>query len=135
MKEAASVIRSYWNRNFAVKKVSENQYIKKVKGELWLQNPVSGFYHNLRFEKDTFSTLNQSTGVYCFDMWTREIRKHGIKFCGQFHDEHISPVKKGDEEKTKKIYTEALDKLNRVPILRVPLGMEAEFGETYADVH
>jgi hypothetical protein len=34
------------------------------------------FWHSLRYEKDVFSTLNQSTGAYCFDKWVA-ITEHG----------------------------------------------------------
>jgi len=111
VKEAAKMIKAYWDRNWAVKKVANDRFVKELKnGELWMQNPVSRFYHSLRYEKDRFSTLNQGTGVYCFDTWTKYVRQEGVEFCGQFHDEHIAPVQKGKEEETVKIYTEALEK-------------------------
>jgi hypothetical protein len=135
LKEAAYMIKAYWRRNWSVKRLAEEQYVKEVNGEMWLKNPVSGIYHNLRFDKDRFSTLNQSTGVFCFDMWIKEVRKQGIKFCGQFHDEHICQLNQEDSEKVEKIYTKALDKLNSIPILRVPLGMEAQFGNNYSEIH
>jgi len=134
-KEAVNMIKTYWDRNWAVKKLAKDQYVKKLGREMWLQNPVSGIYHNLRYDKDRFSTLNQSTGVYCFDLWTKYIREQGVSFCGQFHDEHISPTLKGDEERKEKIYQEALEKTNKELMLRVPLGMEAKYGRTYAEIH
>ena len=42
---------------------------KSVNGSLWLFNPVSKLWYSLRAEKDIFSTLNQGTGTFCFDMW------------------------------------------------------------------
>lgn len=36
---------------------------------MWLFNPVSKFWYSLRYPKDIFSTLNQGTGVFCFDTW------------------------------------------------------------------
>jgi hypothetical protein len=35
---------------------------------MWLYNPVSKFWYSAIY-KDIFSTLNQGTGVYCFDTW------------------------------------------------------------------
>ena len=134
-KKASEMINAYWARNWAIKKLVEKLRTKQMGGSLWLYNPVSKFWHQLRYTKDKFSTLNQSTGVYCFDMWTMEIRKQGVQFCGQFHDEHIAPVKKGDEKKQEKIYLEALDKTNQALMLNVPLGMEAKYGRTYAEIH
>ena len=53
---------AYWERNKAVKLVAKNTYHKTVRGQMWLYNPVSGFWYSLRYEKDKFSTLNQGTG-------------------------------------------------------------------------
>ena len=59
----------YWQRNWSVKRVAEELTVKTVDGEMWLFNPVSELWYSLRYEKDRFSTLNQGTGVYCFDRW------------------------------------------------------------------
>lgn len=134
-KEAEKMINAYWIRNKAIKTLVEKLEVKQMGGTNWLKNPVSGFWHQLRYNKDKFSTLNQSTGVYCFDTWTMEIRKQGVQFCGQFHDEHIAPLKKGDEKKITEIYEKALDRANESVKLRVPLGMDVQFGSTYAEIH
>ena len=54
---------------------------------------------------------------------------------GQFHDEVIALVKKGDEGKTESIMHEAATKLNEKVKLNVPLGTDVQFGNTYADIH
>ena len=97
VKEAEGLIEAYWARNWSIKKVSESQKVKVVGGSMWLQNPVSGFWHSLRAEKDIFSTLNQSTGVYCFDTWLYYSRLLGLKTAFQFHDEQGVPVEIGNE--------------------------------------
>jgi hypothetical protein len=93
------------------------------------------FWYSLRSEKDRFSTLNQGTGVFCFDTWVAICRKNGIKAIGQFHDEIIAVVKLGDEDKTKDIINKAAEMLNDKVKLNVPLGAEVQFGNTYADIH
>lgn len=59
VKEAETLLKAYWILNHAVKKVAEDCIIKKVKGQKWLFNPVSGFWYFLKEDKDAFSTLNQ----------------------------------------------------------------------------
>ena len=134
-KEAEKMINAYWSRNWAIKKLADKLRTKQMGGSLWLYNPVSKFWYQLRYTKDKFSTLNQSTGVYCFDMWTMEIRKQGVQFCGQFHDEHISPLRESERKKYYEIYKKALDNANESVKLRVPLGMDMQFGTTYAEIH
>ena len=125
----------YWQRNWAVKKFAEDQTVRTVAQQMWILNPVSGFWYSLRYDKDRFSTLNQSTGVYCFDRWVALCRKNGLTTIGQFHDEVIVPTKKGDEEWTEGIMKLSIDRLNKQLILNVKLDIEAQFGVTYADIH
>lgn len=126
---------TYWKRNWAVKKVAESCIVKVVGGQMWLLNPVAQLWYSLRVEKDKFSTLNQGTGVYAFDSWVRNIRKQGIRLCGQFHDEIVFPFKKGDEQQIKEKLTNAIDWTNQELQLNVVLGISIDFGKSYADVH
>ena len=134
-KEAEVLLRAFWSRNWSIEKVASKLRTRELFGSMWLQNPVSGFWHSLRTEKDRFSTLNQSTGVYCFDTWVSLCREKGIKSIGQFHDEIIGLVKKGEEGDVEKIMHEAAIKLNEKVKLNVPLGTDVQFGNTYADIH
>ncbi len=133
--EASALLDAYWERNWAVKKFAEDQKIRKIDGEMWVQNPVSKFWHNLRYEKDAFSTINQSTGAYCFDKWVALYRTKRGNIIGQFHDESINLVKKGDEQ----IHTDALlwaiKKLNEKLKLNVDLGIDVQYGLRYSDIH
>ena len=67
-------------------------------GKKWIFNPVSQFWYSLRAEKDRFSTLNQSTGVYCFDQWIKRVRKKGIIINLQMHDEILFSIKKRSKD-------------------------------------
>ena len=60
---AKALLKGYWERNWAVRKIAEDCVVKTVNGQQWLFNPVSKFWYSLRAEKDRFSTLNQGTGV------------------------------------------------------------------------
>ena len=134
-KKAQQLLDNFWKRNWAILSVVDSLYIKHLDGEMWLFNPVSKFYYSLRYEKDKFSTLNQGTGVYCFDTWIREFRKVRSQLTGQFHDEIIACLNKGEENKYEKILRQAIEKVNLVLKLNVVLDIDVQFGETYADIH
>jgi hypothetical protein len=125
----------YWKRNWSVKKVSDSCKIKTINQQMWLHNPVSGFWYSLRFEKDKFSTLNQGTGVYCFDTQVKNVRKHGIKMCGQFHDEFIFPLLESDKERCATILDNAIIDTNEQLNLNVKLSISKDFGLNYAEIH
>ena len=134
-KASQTLLDAFWSRNWAIEKVASGATTREVLEGMWLKNPVSGFWHSLRSDKDRFSTLNQSTGVFCFDTWVSLCRENGIKCVGQFHDEVIALVKKGDEGTVEKIMHDAAIKLNERVKLNVPLGTDVQFGNTYADIH
>ena len=133
--EASALLDAYWERNWAVKQFAEDQRIRKIDGEMWVQNPVSKFWHNLRYEKDAFSTINQSTGAYCFDKWVALYRTKRGNIIGQFHDESINLVKKGDESEHTKTLIWAIEKLNEELKLNVDLGIDVQYGQRYSEIH
>ena len=133
--EASALLDAYWERNWAVKQFAEDQRIRKIDGEMWVQNPVSKFWHNLRYEKDAFSTINQSTGAYCFDKWVALYRTKRGNIIGQFHDESINLVKKGDESEHTKTLVWAIEKLNEELKLNVDLGIDVQYGQRYSEIH
>ena len=135
VKEAQKLLDAFWSRNWSVEKVASTVRTRELFGSMWLYNPVSRFWYSLRSEKDRFSTLNQGTGVFCFDSWVAICRKNGIKTIGQFHDEIIAIVKSGEEGTIKSTMERAIEKLNDKLNLNVPLGVDAQFGKTYADIH
>ena len=134
-KEAKVLLEAFWSRNWAIEKVASTLRVRELFSGMWLKNPVSGFWYSLRSDKDRFSTLNQGTGVFCFDTWVGLCRAKGIKSIGQFHDEVIALVKKGEEGAVEKIMHDAAIKLNEMVQLNVPLGTDVQFGKTYADIH
>jgi len=134
-REAKILHTAYWERNKAVKLISDACIIKEVNGMKWLYNPVSRFWYSLRIEKDKFSTLNQGLGVYCFDIWLRYVRSQGIKLCGQFHDECISCIPKGTEDEVRQKLLNAIAKTNEELKLNIELGISIDFGQSYKDIH
>jgi DNA polymerase I-like protein with 3'-5' exonuclease and polymerase domains len=135
VKEATKLLEAFWNRNWAVEKVAKDCYVRNIDGKMWLLNPVSGFYHSLRYDKDRFSTLNQSTGTYCFDRWLALCRQNGVVVVFQAHDEKGSFVKIGDEEGHEALLKRCMETLNKQLKLNVPLGIDVQFGQNYAETH
>lgn len=134
-RDAKNLLEAFWKRNWSVDHVAKNVRTRELFNSMWLQNPVSKFWYSLRSDKDRFSTLNQGTGVFCFDTWVAICRKNGIKTIGQFHDEIIALVKVGQEKDIEELMHTAADKLNKRVKLNVPLGTDVQFGKTYADIH
>ena len=139
LQQAQKLHKTYWDRNKAVKQVAKSAKTKTtiVDGieQMWLFNPVSRFWYSLRFEKDKFSTLNQGTGTYVFDLWVREVRLSGIKIMFQYHDEIAFHLKEFEQDIVKKKLLDSIEKVNKTVKLNVPLGVSVDFGKTYADVH
>lgn len=125
----------YWERNKAVKQTAEACTVKTIGNKKWLYNPVSGFWYSLRAEKDRFSTLNQGTGVYCFDNYVMEARSRGIIVSLQMHDEILFETCKETEDEVKLILKESIKAVNQKIKLNVPLGISIDFGRSYASVH
>jgi DNA polymerase I-like protein with 3'-5' exonuclease and polymerase domains len=134
-KEAQKLLDAFWSRNWSVQKVASTLRKRELFGGMWVQNPVSKFWHSLRSEKDRFSTLNQSTGVYCFDVWVKKCRDKDVRTVGQFHDEIIALVKEGKQIETAMNMNYSIEEVNRQLRLNVDLGVDAQFGKTYADIH
>ena len=133
--EAQSMLEAFWDRNWAIQTTADNCKVREINGGSWLLNPVSGIYHSLRYEKDRFSTLNQSTGVYCFDTWVAGCRTRGMKVIGQFHDEVIALVPEGQEQRIEHIMKTSIEKTNERVQLNVPLGIDYSFGKNYSEIH
>jgi len=102
---------------------------------MWLYNPVSKLWYSLRYEKDRFSTLNQSTGVFCFDSWIREFRSVRPQLTAQFHDEVVLTVKQGAEDKCRKMLKDAINRVNDKLKLNIKLDVDIQFGPDYSRIH
>ena len=133
--KSQKLLDAYWERNWSVKKFAESQKVREIGGEMWIQNPVSKFWHSLRYKKDAFSTINQSTGSYCFDKWVAYYRTRRSNIVGQFHDESINVVRKGEEEQHTNVLSWAIGKLNEQLKLNVELGIDVQYGKNYAEIH
>jgi DNA polymerase I-like protein with 3'-5' exonuclease and polymerase domains len=133
--EATLLHKIYWERNKSVKQVVNDCVFKEIKGQMWLYNPVSGFWYSLRQPKDRFSTLNQGTGVYCFDTHIRNVRKQGIVISLQYHDEVGFSFLKEEVEVIKAKLYKAIELTNNTLTLNVPLSISIDIGKNYAEAH
>ena len=132
-KEAKELLDAFWELNWAIRKVSEQQFTKEVGGYTWVKNPVSGFWYELRYSKDTWSTINQGTGVFIFDSWLARARLKGYNGQAQFHDETLTSVT--NESRSREALKYGVEKLNQDLKLHVSFGIDTKVGESYSDVH
>ena len=133
--EGINLVEKYWERNWSVKQIAEDQKVKRCLGGSWLFNPVSRFWYSLRTEKDRFSTLNQGTGVFCFDMWIYNFRQVRPQLTAQMHDEVILTIKKGYRTGVTKILKDAIKLTNKQLKLNRDLDVDVQFGNSYAEIH
>jgi hypothetical protein len=137
MHQCSILLKAYWKKNWSVKEIEKACVTKTIGKQMWLFNPVSKLWYSLRYLKDRFSTLNQGTGVYCFDRWIFKMRKAGLKMCGQFHDEVITPVLNEISTKsvTEQIMNRAIKEVNAELNLNRALDIDVQFGNNYAEIH
>jgi len=136
--EGYKLVESYWKRNWSVKAIAEEQITKKCNGLMWLYNPVSKFWYYLKHKKDIFSTLNQGTGSYVFIRWLMNVvALGGPPIIGNVHDEIICLIRKvpGAREKCAALLHKAIAMVNEQLKLNRDLEVDAQFGNTYADIH
>jgi DNA polymerase I-like protein with 3'-5' exonuclease and polymerase domains len=137
IKEAEALLKAFWELNWSIKEVADSLKVKTVDGQMWVHNPVSGFWYALRYDKDKFSTLNQGTGVYCFDTWLAYYLLKRPNIVGQFHDESINCLP--DNETEKQAHTAALrwaiDKTNQKLKLNIDLDIDVQYGYRYSEIH
>jgi len=134
-KEAKKLIADYWNRNWSIKHLPNDITTKHVGEQMWLQNPVNMYWYSVRCEKDIFSTLNQGTGSFVFDMWLKFMNTRGIFPILQYHDEKLSLSKIGHREETKSKIEDSIKQANSILKLNVEIKVDTKFGNNYAECH
>jgi len=126
---------AYWDRNWSLVAIADACVVKQSRGLKWLWNPVAKLWIYLKAEKDRFSTLNQSTGTYCFDRWLYHVLQTRKQLTGQFHDEGVWELKKGNREAMTKILKAAVQKVNDELKMNRELDVDVAFGQSYAEIH
>ena len=118
-----------------MKAVAQTFSLKKVGEETWVYNPISKFFYYCRNTKDLFSIVNQSSAVYCFNMWVWNCTQMGIFPVTQSHDDSAYVVDNQDVEKTKGIISEAMRRVNSQLKLNIVLACETQVGSNIAETH
>lgn len=126
---------TYWKRNWAVQVFAENLFVKEVDGKKWVLNPISKFYYSLRSEKDRFSTINQSSSVYVFDLFRMFIMEQNKLINFEYHDEVLMNIKPDEKDKIKIILDNAIKKVNDTLKLNVTVGYSFDTGFRYSECH
>lgn len=139
VKEAKILHTAYWSRNKSVKQIGNSTIVKSVRGYKWQYNPIANMWYFLKAEKDRFSTLNQGSGSYVFDIWLRNTRimlkEYGIKVVLQYHDELLFYCKKELEEELSAKVRQAMEDANDELKLNVRLKISVDPGLNYAECH
>lgn len=126
---------AYWKRNWSLIAIADSCVVKQSRGLKWLWNPVARMWVWLKAEKDRFSTLNQSTGAYCFDRWLYHVLEAREQLTAQFHDEGIWELKKGNRDAMTKILKDAIAKVNKELNLNRDLDCDVAFDDSYGGIH
>ncbi len=134
-KEAQQLLDGYWKLNQAVKVFSSQCEVKTIRGQMWVKNPLNGYFYTLRKEVDIFSTVNQGAGSYLHVLWCAYMRRKGVRIIGNFHDEILTVCKSEDYEKTKQLLWDSIEAVNKQANLKVPLKIDVQQGKNYGDVH
>lgn len=134
-KRGEKLVGSYWKRNWSVRAIADEQIVKTCNGKKWLFNPVSRLWYVLRYEKDRFSTLNQGTGVWCFDQWVKHIKAGGVPVIFQAHDEVCCLVRKGKRDKLSKFLKKCIADTNEELKLNRELDISIDYGDNYSQIH
>lgn len=128
-------IEAYWDRNWAVLEVEKNAEIKSEFGFKWIRNPVSGFWLELRNDKDRFSALNQNLSTYFMDTFIMYCQIYGIEVRLQMHDELMNFVPNDKVEETMKIFKKAERLTNERLKLNVYISVDPKHGINYSETH
>jgi hypothetical protein len=137
LKEAQGVHKTYWDRNWAIKKYAEERETKFVDDREWIYSPYSKLWLELSSNHVRFSICNQNFGAKVFDLWEYFCIKSGLKPVFQAHDEQLLVVKDepGAIEEAKAILFESIEKVNKIYNHPIKFEIDVQVGSTYADVH
>jgi len=133
--EAQKLIDAYWEVNFAVKVVSESFKVVQVRGENWVFNPISRFWMHCRDVRNVFSVVNQSSAVFCFNVWVMNCVRQGIWPVTQSHDDQLYIVKEEDAQDVVYKINKAMEMTNNQLKLNMELACETQTGYTLAETH
>lgn len=114
----------------------QNSFLQTV-DTMYILNPVSNFWVSLRYFKDIFSSLNQSTAVFVFDCYLQEVRKRVNTVMLQIHDEllYYFDNERVSKEDNLKYLKECIAKVNNKIQFHIPMDVSADYGINYSECH
>ena len=133
--EGKKLHEAYWRLNWSIPAIADGLTTKTCRRQKWLYNPVSRLWYSLRAEKDRWSTLNQGTGVWCFDTWVKYIREGKMPVIATFHDEVVVLIREENIERASKFLRTTIEKTNRDLKLNRELDIDIQTGKNYAQIH
>lgn len=126
---------SYWQRNYAVKDVSQRAPRKSCLGINWVYNHLIDVWFELRKESDIFSSLNQGLGSFLFYEWVTEVRHMGIPITLNYHDEIQVRTTPDKVEHQKVCLQKAMDIINKRYDFPISISIDIQVGKNYGDTH
>jgi len=135
LKVGQALHKTYWDLNWSVKKYTDNLTVKTVEGKNWIYNPFTKLWLLLTADHIKFSACNQNFGSCVFDTFLWYLIQAGVKPIMTVHDEASWYINEGEEEKTRKIIQESMDKVNRAFNQPIQFESSPEFAKSYGDVH
>lgn len=135
LKEAKIFHSGYWEINHSIKIFEDSLEVKEVDGKKWMYSPYTKLWLYLSSDHLKFSAFNQNFGSCVFDLFTYYLIEGGLMPIFSIHDETNLYINKGEEEKTKKIIQEAMDKVNKAYNYPIKFESNPEFAQSYGDVH
>ena len=148
LSEAKKLYEAFWKVNNAIRLISKSLDIIEVGKQKWLYNPVSKFYYFLKAEKDAFSTLNQGTGDFVFNLFLKLLLENTnssyqyldnnnkmYNFIFQYHDENLGETNLIHKESLKEIAIVAKETLNERLKLNTTIDIDIKFGYNYSETH
>ena len=135
IKLASQMHKAYWERNWALEAVADSLKVQKRGGVSWVWNPVAKRWYYLKAKKDRFSTLNQGTGAFIFDLWLKNIVEAREQLSAQSHDEGVWELNVGYREQMTDLLKGAIQKVNEDLKLNRDMDCDVQFGRNYGDIH
>ncbi len=134
-KDAKALHKAYWDLNWSVKKFAEDLKVKTVDGRNWIYSPFTKLWLILSSDHIRFSAVNQNFGACVFDTFLWFLVQAGIKPIMTIHDELSFYINEGQEDWTRKIIKESMDKVNMIFNQPIRFESEPEFATSYGNVH
>jgi len=135
LKEAQTLHKAYWDTNISIRQYTDSLVVKTVDNRNWIYNPFTKLWLILTADHIKFSACNQNFGACVFDTFLWFLIQEGVKPIMTIHDELSFYIDEGQEDWTRKVIKESMNKVNKVFNQPISFESEPEFAKSYGDVH